>query len=300
MNCESGMRLKSRTIARRLLRPFRGPVSWASQRGFVIPQVRKIAPKSWTFEPFTIYGPGWKCRWFPAKFDRMGRELFWTGLRNWEEKETVPVMLENMKRSRCFVDVGANCGVYTILGCASNPSLRVVAVEPVPKVFAALVNNVRQNGVDPRVVLLNVAVGDSNGTVPFHEAEAPAMGSLSVSGYHGQRGRLIRVECRTLDSIVEELNVAPDFLKIDVEGFAHAVLAGASRTLSKFRPRIIIEANPGDPCEQVTDILVSHQYTLHHITPAGLRRMDKIIPAEGEGYRNWLCLPDDRPADDSR
>jgi hypothetical protein len=112
-----------------------------------------------------------------------------------------------------------------------------------------------------------------------------------VAGYRGQRGRLISVECRTLDSVVEELKAQPDFLKIDVEGFEHAVLAGAGRTLSEFHPRIILEANPGDPCERLTEILLGHEYTLHHITPAGLRRMDKITPVEGEGYRNWLCLP---------
>lgn len=58
----------------------------------------------------------------------------------------------------------------------------------------------------------------------------------------------MQVKCRTLDSIVEELNIEPDFVKIDVEGFEDVVLSGASWVLSKFRPRIVMEANPGDPC----------------------------------------------------
>lgn len=287
---EGVMRPKPRAIAKFLVRPLRGPVSWASQRGLVSPQVRKITPKSWPYEPFTLYGPGWKCRWSPAEFDWIGRELFWTGFRFWE-RETVPVMLENIRHSRCFVDVGANCGIYTILGCASNLNLRAVAIEPVPKVFAALANNVKQNHLDSRVTLLNLAVGDLNGTVPFHEAVGVLMGSLSVTGYRGQPGRIIQVECRTLDSLAGDLNIEPDFMKIDVEGFEHTALAGASRILSELRPRIVLEANPGDPCDRVTEILLNYGYGLHHITPAGLRRLDKIVPVEGEGYRNWLCLP---------
>jgi FkbM family methyltransferase len=277
-----------RALARRVLHPLRGPVSWATQRGFLTPRVRKIAPKSWPFEPFTLHGPGWKCRWFPTKFDWIGWEIFWTGIREWE-KETVPVVLENLRRSRCFIDAGANCGLYTVLGCAVNPHLRAVAVEPVPKVFAALATNVKQNNLDARVTILNLALGDSNGNVSFHEAEDSTMGSLSVTGYYGQRGKVIQVECRTLDSIVGELGLKPDFMKIDVEGFEHAVLAGANRTLGEFHPRIVLEANPGDPCDRVTEILVSHGYELQHLTEKGAERRDAIVPSEDE--RNWLCVP---------
>src|SRR6516162_7887082 len=109
---------------------------------------------------------------------------------------------------------------------------------------AALTRNVRQNRSHGRVTMLDVAVGNSDGMVDFHEAEDARMGSLSVHGYQGQAGRLIRVQCRTLDSIVTELNIAPDFIKIDVEGFSDAVLRGASRLLETVRPRIVLEANP--------------------------------------------------------
>ena len=100
----------------RLIHPFRGSVTWACQRGLLSPEVRKILPWQWVYEPFTIYGSGWKCQWNPTEFDSVGHKLFWSGLRQWE-KETHPVILEHIKRSRCFMDIGANCGVYTIMGC---------------------------------------------------------------------------------------------------------------------------------------------------------------------------------------
>jgi len=115
------------------------------------------------------------------------------------------------------------------------------------------------------------------------------MGSLALDGYRGQRGKIIHVKLRTLDSIVEELNIEPDFLKIDVEGFEHVVLSGASRLLSKFRPRIALEANPGDDSASVTQILSKHGYRFQNITKSGLEKRSEIVPMDA--YRYWLCVP---------
>lgn len=272
----------------RLLHPLRGPITWACQRGFLSAQVRRFLPWQWVLEPFTIHGTGWKCRWFPTEFDAVGHRVFWSGLREWE-KETSPVIIDNIRRSRCFVDVGANCGIYTVLGCTVNATVHVVAVEPVPRICAALTHNVTQNNFASRVTILNVALADSEGTVSFHEAEDSTMGSLAVDGYRGQRGRVIQVKCSTLDSIVEELNIQPDFVKIDVEGFEHLVLRGASRALSRLRPRIVLEANPGDPALVMTQILKKHGYGFQNITDKGLETRSEIIPVEA--FRNWLCVP---------
>ena len=64
--------------------------------------------------------------------------------------------------------------------------------------------------------------------------------------------------------------------------------SGASRVLSKFRPRIVLEANPGDPTIATTEILRKHGYGFQIITDSGLERRSGIIPVEA--YRNWLCV----------
>ena len=164
-----------------------------------------------------------------------------------------------------------------------------MAVEPVPKICEALTRNVKVNHFDNRVKILNIALGESNGVVSFHEAEDSTMGSLAVDGYQGQRGRLIEVQCRILDSVVEELKIEPDFMKIDVEGFEHIVLSGATAMLNKYHPRIVLEANPGDRADLVTEILSRHGYSFHNITDGGLEKRSEIQPRED--FRNWLCVP---------
>jgi FkbM family methyltransferase len=282
-----------KSAARVLLRPLRRPITWACQRGLLSSAVHKFLPWRWALEPFTIYGAGWKCRWFPTEFDAVGQRVFWSGLRQWE-KETAPVILDNVRQSRCFIDIGANCGIYTVLACTINQNVRVVAVEPVPRNYNALTNNVTQNHLQSRTTILNVALGESNGMVSFHEAKDATMGSLSVDGSAGQDGKIIQVSCRTLDSVVSELNVEPDFLKIDVEGFEDAVLTGASHVLEKFHPRIVLEANPGDPADRVTEILSRYGYDFNVITDSGPLRQPRIIPQDE--FRNWLCVPVHRAA----
>jgi FkbM family methyltransferase len=271
-----------------VLHPLRGPVTWACQHRLLPSQVRRFLPWRWALEPFTIYGDGWTCRWFPPKFDDITHAIFWSGLRGYE-KETIPVMLDQLRQARCFVDVGANCGLYTVLGAIVNRKLCVVAIEPVPKVCAALMENVRQNQLNCRVTILNVAAGASDGIIDFHEANDTRMGSLAVLGYQGQAGKLIKVSCRTLDSITAELNIEPDFIKIDVEGFSDTVLSGADQILRQVRPRIVLEANPGDCCMHITDILIDYQYEIYLITDNGLESYTEIVP--NNRYRNWLCLP---------
>lgn len=272
----------------RAIHPLRAPIAWGCQRGLVPFAVKCALPYRWATEPFDIRIAGTSVRWFPSDLDTVGRRIFWSGLRDWE-RETAPVILSEIARARCFLDIGANTGIYTVLGCAINPSVRVVAFEPVPKVYAALTCNVQGNGLQDRVTALNIALGETNGTVDFHEAENATMGSLATNGYHGQRGLVITVECRTLDSVVEEAGLQPDFMKIDVEGFEHAVLAGGRRTLQRWRPRMVLEANPGDPADAVSAILSDYGYVFDNLTAAGRVRHDELSAIAGSP--NWLCTP---------
>lgn len=275
-----------RELVIRSLHPARGLVTWACQRGWLPSGVRKLLPWRWSTEPFTIYGQGWKVRWFPTPTDMVAHSLFWGGLREWES-ETAPVIFENIRRAKCFFDIGANTGFYAVAGAVINPAVRVVAIEPVPANFMSLQRNVRENKVANRVTSLNVALADSCRVVDFHEAEDSSMSSLNSAGYQGQKGRVIQVECRTLDDVAESLGAKPDFLKIDVEGFESVVLSGGRMVLEKYRPGIVLEANPGDPCEKVSAILKEYGYKFRIITKSGLQERAEIIP-ENE-FRNWFC-----------
>jgi FkbM family methyltransferase len=227
--------------------------------------------------------------------DTVGQRIFWTGFREWES-ETVPIFLALLRESRSFVDVGANCGIYTVLACGINPTIHVVAVEPVPQLFGALKNNVRRGNLAGRVQLVQAALSTSRGVAKFHQSVDPTMGSLNTAGYRGKAGTIIEVKTTTLDALVSKLAVAPDLIKIDVEGFEDAVLEGGRTTLEKARPTFIVEANSDGPFVKLNEIFSRYGYSFHHLNEAGVTRRDALIPHPSDHCCNWLVLPPGKQA----
>jgi FkbM family methyltransferase len=142
-----------------------------------------------------------------------------------QEFEDMAFVVHALRPGDVFVDVGANVGSYTILA-AGVSGAKCVALEPVPGTFGSLLDNVRLNDLESRVVCRNVAAGDAEGTIAFtadldtmNHAMAPDESSRAV----------LTVPVTTLDDILRE--TSPTLIKIDVEGFETRVIDGAERTL---------------------------------------------------------------------
>ena len=83
-----------------------------------------------------------------------GRVLFWRGI--WSFEYGVGNIISSLSTSvDTFVDIGAHVGLYTLLAKGVNPNTTVYAFEPIPAIFAQLVQNVRLNGFEETVVCEN-------------------------------------------------------------------------------------------------------------------------------------------------
>src|SRR4051794_4389930 len=91
---------------------------------------------------------------------QLENELFWEGLQGWE-RTSLAVWSQLCRQAKTIVDIGANTGVYALLAKTENPSARVIAFEPVERVFEKLAKNCGLNGL--AIQCVRKAVSDADG-----------------------------------------------------------------------------------------------------------------------------------------
>jgi FkbM family methyltransferase len=144
------------------------------------------------------------------------------------------------------LDVGAFLGVYAILSAKwSGPGGRVVTIEPTASSAAAARRHLEWNGLGPdRVRLVEAAVSDRPGEATLFEYDLPFVNSLSpaVDTREPPRRRTVRVV--TIDDVCRDLKIAPDIVRMDVQGAEIHALRGARETIRTANPMLVVETHP--------------------------------------------------------
>ncbi len=191
------------------------------------------------------------------------------GLRYWRLRLDAldPMLLEVV---RTFVqpgavvwDIGGNVGFFAFTSAAQSRGGKVAVFEPDIS-LAHLLRRTADANPDLDVSIFPVAVSDRDGAAQFNIAQraratnflAEAQGSTDTGGVR----RTLTVHTVRLDSVLDWF-AAPDFVKIDVEGAEHLVLAGMERVLSTAKPVLLCEVgSENQTC--VTETLRRHGYQL--------------------------------------
>ncbi len=134
----------------------------------------------------------------------------------WESWITLAVARHVRSGWRC-IDVGANCGYYTVLlGALAGPAGRVWAWEPHPELARTLRESIHLNGMGSFVAVEEAAATDRTGACRLHLPARDFRNSLNGSIVADFNGEAIPVAGRTLDEVCAGAPI--DFIKIDVEG----------------------------------------------------------------------------------
>jgi FkbM family methyltransferase len=207
--------------------------SWWAARGVEI--TSKLGTRSIRFEQDGIWvADDEGCLW-EYKPGVPGSAL-WAEFGLGHERGEIEVLASHLRPGSLFVDVGANIGSHSIKLSRLVDGLKVLALEPGKAAFETLLRNIAKNdvkGVDAR----RLAASDHAGTLELTTG-------LQAENFIVPAGRKMAsetVECRTLDELLAESAGSVDALKCDVEGSELSVFRGATRTLERDKPVLLVE-----------------------------------------------------------
>jgi FkbM family methyltransferase len=139
----------------------------------------------------------------------------------------------------CNGDVVLDCGACvgdSAVWALSYGAASVHCFEPDALNLAALRSNADRYG-DNKIEIVPCAVGKENGMVAFSHDDDNC-GASRITG--DVAGASVSVPVIRIDDYVREYDIAPSFVKMDLEGGEMDALSGACETLAKHKPRLAI------------------------------------------------------------
>lgn len=171
-----------------------------------------------------------------------------------------------------MLDVGASTGSFSLLS-AHHPDLEVWAFEPVPLTNRILTENIYLNNLTDKVHISPCGVSFYNGTGVMNVIRD--IGGLGVSILDGtpRADKVcdpVMIDVVTLDTFCALRDIHPTLLKIDTEGAEKLVLKGASETIERYKPFMLIE------------------YSQENANQYGYAVNELVQMVEAWGY-TWVC-----------
>jgi FkbM family methyltransferase len=147
------------------------------------------------------------------------------------------IMLQYLDKTKCFIDVGANIGYYSLL--AAPLSDTVYAFEPDPRVIGTLGANLAQFD---NCHVLKEALFSEPGTMEICLESRTELSSLVRKSVSGEK-RAVKVN--TLDTFMQEYpSQDVSCIKTDAEGADFEILLGGEKLLVRDQPLVLSEAYP--------------------------------------------------------
>jgi FkbM family methyltransferase len=207
----------------------------------------------------------------------------------WEKHET-DLILSLLHDDATFIDVGANFGWYSLVTALKYPKLSVHSFEPVPTTYRYFCDNIALNGVT-NIVANNMGLGNVN--QPLRFTNYKHTGNHITEDMNDTNVDI--VPCVRFDDYVDSNKLERiDFIKCDVEGAELFFLQGAEKTLSKHKPKLLLEIEErwtqryNYHAIDIIKFLTNIGYSYKIITDHGLEDQNCNIDSELSEGRDFL------------
>ncbi|MDX2091171.1 MAG: FkbM family methyltransferase [Kofleriaceae bacterium] len=149
-----------------------------------------------------------------------------------------------LRHAEVVFDVGANVGGSALLGLLCSNIKQMVLIEANAEALSVAAQNLIRNQLSSRARFVGAFADEtSDRTVDFWTIGTGAAGSMfqGAAVTAARAGSSQRVPTTSLDELAERFAVAPDFVKIDVEGAEGNVLRGARAVARGGKTRFLVE-----------------------------------------------------------
>ena len=226
------------------------------------------------------------------------------------EKSEIAFFKKYCREDMVFVDIGSNVGLYSALALHTlNSDGRIIALEPHPESFTLLSKNVEVNQKErgaadaPQIDIFQMAASSQSGSRTLAlNPENKADNRVSDAP---EEWESIPIEAKSMDNLLAEQEIEEvNFVKMDVQGYEHRIVAGFMETLRRSKRTIVLtefwpqgmNASGGDAHTYLQD-LSDLGFTLYelkerplgHIEP--LEAWDALIKRlHGRKYTNLIAV----------
>jgi FkbM family methyltransferase len=179
------------------------------------------------------------------------------------ERLYLKALFEMLPRDGLVINAGANTG-YTSLFLAqaarvAGHNLRFLAIEPEPRTFDLLQENIDLNQFPIRAV--RAAAGEAPGEAML-SSTGPGDGAAALHARPKFQTTQFTVPVETIDNMLTPQDPAPVAIVLDVEGFGGPCMRGASRVLRANRPLVAVELHSAQEEQEITATMDGLGYSL--------------------------------------
>jgi FkbM family methyltransferase len=232
-------------------------------------------------EKIKMYNPGYQSH--------IENQIFWHGVDQGWEKNSVRIWLELSKYANTIVDVGANTGIFTLLAKKVNRKARVISFEPMDFIAEKFKRNMALNKLDYE--LLEFALSNRDSVVEVHSESMDNSYTIAIDNHNlkGDPNSFFKLDMATkrLDEFIETRGIPRiDLMKIDVERHEPMVLEGMGKYLELMRPDLLIEIQTNEIAGEIEKLVRNCDYLYFNINDEGEIR--RTLSLERSDYLNYL------------
>ena len=207
-------------------------------------------------------------------------DIFLTGGKSHDsEIRLAKFIIMNLKSKDHFLDIGAHFGYFSILASRIvGPEGKVLAFEAASKSFSLL----QLNGDAHHFTAKHEAVSDKTGSLTFYEFPNlySEYNTMEIAQFEQEawfqyyKPTAVQVRALTIEDIIDQYNIHPQIIKIDVEGAEYKVIDGSRQYFKDNDPYFVMEYlaenRSNEAHKKAVELMRSLDYNTFIINSAGV------------------------------